>query len=410
MIIQAPASKSYLQRALAIALLANGKTVLHNVSWCNDSLAVKNLITGLGAKVIENKQQTVIHSSGLQVNGNFYSVGESGLALRMFCPVIALAGKEITLSGDGSLKKRPIGFVLQTLKQLGVGVTTNGGFPPLTIKHELTAGKITMDGSVSSQLLTGLLIALPLADGDSEISVKNLKSIPYIDMTMEVIRHFGVQITHDNYKHFFINGKQIYHSSEYTIEGDWSGAAFFLVAGALTGKVEVMNLSENSLQADRNIVEVLKKTGAEVMFDPNSVTVRKKELMAFDFDATHCPDLFPPLAALAANCKGISTIKGVSRLTHKESNRGEVLRNELSKLGIKVEINSDLMKITGGKTTGGTIDSHNDHRIAMMGGVLNLIADNEIIIVNKEAVNKSYPNFFVDLNRISNKNRDKFSY
>ena len=400
--IQAPASKSYLQRALVIALLAKGKTVLHNVSWCDDATAVKNLVAGLGAKIIKKNQDLIIQSAGLIETEGSFSAGESGLALRMFAPILALTGKEIQLSAKGTLKSRPIGFFEKSLELLGVNVTSDNGFPPLTIKQKLKAGKVTIDGSVSSQLLTGLLIALPLVDGDSEITIENLKSIPYIDMTMSIIRHFGVEITHRDYRQFFIKGNQAYHSAEYTIEGDWSSAAFLLVAGALTGKATVKNLFYDSLQADRRILDALKMAGAEVLIQDNIVEVRRKNLQAFSFDATHCPDLFPPLVALAANCNGTSTIKGVSRLKYKESNRSAALKTELSKIGITIEINNDLMKITGGKITGGTVDSQNDHRIAMIAGVLNLVSENEIIIKNKKAVNKSYPNFFADLNQIRN--------
>ncbi len=398
--IQAPASKSYLQRALAIALLAKGKTVLHNVSWCDDTMAVKNLIAGLGAKITEENRELIIQSEGIKITESLFSAEESGLALRMFAPIFALSGEKIQLSAKGTLKSRPIGFLGESLVQLGVSVTTDNGFPPLTISKKLNAGEITIDGSVSSQLLTGLLIALPLVDGNSIITVRNLKSIPYIDMTMNIIRHFGVEISHTNYQQFFIKGNQTYHPEEYTIEGDWSGAAFLLVAGALTGGVAVKNLSGNSLQADKKILDALKMAGAKIRLQDNIVEVRRKKLQAFTFDATHCPDLFPPLATLAANCEGTTTIKGVSRLKHKESNRGEVLKTELSKAGISVEINDDLMKITGGKISGCTIDSQHDHRIAMMAGVLNLVSENEIIIKNKETVNKSYPEFFVDLNKI----------
>jgi len=399
-IIQAPASKSYLQRALAIALLAKGKTVLHNISWCNDSITVKNLITELGAEIFEENQDIIIQSTGLNEIGNSFSAKESGLALRMFAPILALSGGKILFSAEGTLKSRPVGFLEKSLEQLGVSITSNNGFPPLTIKQKLKAGKITIDGSVSSQLLTGLLIALPLVDSDSEITVEDLKSIPYIDMTMSIIRHFGVEITQRDYQQFFIKGNQAYHPAEYTIEGDWSSAAFLLVAGALTGKATVKNLFRNSLQADRKILDVLKMAGAEVLIQDNIVGIRRKNLQAFSFDATHCPDLFPPLVALAVNCNGTSTIKGVSRLKYKESNRSAALKTELSKIGITIEINNDLMKITGGKITGGTVDSQNDHRIAMIAGVLNLVSENEIIIKNKEAVNKSYPNFFVDLNKM----------
>jgi len=398
--ITAPASKSYLQRALAIALLTKGKTVLNNVSWCDDSLAVKNLIQALGANIIENNQQLVIHADGLQVNDTSLSMGESGLALRMFSPILALTGKTIMFTGKGTLNNRPVAFIEKTLQSLGVETISHNGLLPLKLNGKISPGSITIDGSISSQLLTGLLISLPLANGDSEIFVNHLKSIPYIDMTLSVIHDFGVNITHDNYRYFRIPGNQKYLPSGLTIEGDWSGAAFLLVSGAFTDRVEVKNLSENSLQPDRKILDVLKMAGAKLTLKEDAVIVEKQQLKAFRFDATHCPDLFPPLVALAANCEGVSEIKGVSRLTYKESNRGKVLKEELSKVGITVIIEDDVMRVAGGKISDGVIDSHHDHRIAMMAAVLNLVSAGKIDILHKEAVNKSYPGFFADINNI----------
>ena len=219
-------------------------------------------------------------------------------------------------------------------------------------------------------------------------------------MTLEIIRHFGIHIINENYRKFIIEGSGNYHPFHYSIEGDWSGAAFHLVAGAIGGKVKVINLKNNSKQADRAIIDAIVKAGAEVDIKSNSVTVKRKNLSAFDFDATHCPDLFPPLAALAANCEGTSVIKGAERLIHKESNRALVLKNELSKLGVKVVLCDDVIKISVSKIRSGEIDANNDHRIAMMGGILNIVSDSEVKINNKEVINKSYPKFFKDLDSI----------
>ena len=397
----APASKSYLQRAMVIALLTNGKTVLHNVSWCDDTIAVKNLIQQLGAKVSEVSNQVIINVTKLQFDKDSYNVDESGLAIRMFSPILGLADKKVILTGKDSLLKRPVDFVQQALAQLGVEVTSVAGLPPLIIKGPLTSGNLVIDASVSSQLLSGLLITLPLVKGKTEIIVESLNSKPYIDMTLEIISHFGVHVINENYQKFIIDGNKQYYPCEYLIEGDWSGAAFHLVAGAIGGNVEVLNLNKDSKQADKAIVNAIIRAGAEVEIKTNSVIVNKKKLSAFEFDATHCPDLFPPLAALAANCAGTSVIKGTTRLAHKESNRAMVLKNELSKLGIKIKSDGDVMKITGGKITSGTIYPNNDHRIAMLGGVLNIVSDGKIKIINKEVINKSYPDFFKDLESIT---------
>ncbi len=399
-IIIAPASKSYLQRALAVSALAEGTTILRNVSWCDDSLAAKNIVQQLGAEVLENGRTLMIKSNGLTFKKDSFSAGEAGLSIRMFSPVLALGNKKITFSGRGSLLKRPVNIIEEALLQLGAEVSSVDGYLPLTIQGPLQPGKISIDGSLSSQLLTGLLIALPVLKGDSEINVKNLKSRPYIDMTLEVMKSFGVEVENENYEVFKIKGNQQYQAVDYNIEGDWSGAAFWLVLGAVKGNVEVLNLDVNSRQADKAILAALQKAGAKVETGENSVTVEKGALKAFDFDATHCPDLFPPLVCLASQCAGISTIKGVSRLTHKESNRAEVLKQEFAKTGIEVTLDGDIMRIQGGEILPAVIDSHNDHRIAMAGGILDLFSKGKVEVVNKEAVNKSYPEFFEELEKL----------
>jgi len=398
--ISAPASKSYLQRAMAIALLTKGTTILHNVTWCDDTIVVKNLIQQLGAEVSEESNKLIINFAKLKFDKKNYNTGESGLAMRMFSPVFGLANKKIFLSGKASLLNRPVGFIQQALSQVGVEVKSVNGLPPLTIKGPIKSGILFIDASVSSQLLSGLLITFPIINGKTEIFVENLKSKPYIDMTLEIISHFGIKIINENYRRFIIEGGENYHPSEYSIEGDWSAAAFHLVAGAIGGKVKILNLKKKSKQADVAILDAIIKAGAEVDIKSNSVTVKRKNLSAFEFDATHCPDLFPPLAALAANCEGTSVIKGAERLIHKESNRALVLKNELSKIGVKVVLCDDVIKINAGKIKSGEIDTNNDHRIAMMGGILNIVSNGEVKINNKEVINKSYPKFFEDLDSI----------
>jgi len=406
--IYAPASKSYLQRAMAIAALTSGRTVLKNVSWCDDTLIVKDIIQQLGATVRQENRDFIIESGGLNIREDSFFVGESGLALRMFCPVVALSGREVVLNGTGSLKTRPASVIAEALGQLGVDVSTGSDmcsplsnhYLPIKIRGPLKSCKIEIDGSLTSQVLTGLLIAFPLVKGDSEIKVRNLKSKPYIDMTIEIMNRFGVSVAHHNYQTFFIKGNQKYKPAQYEIEGDWSSAAFLLVAGAISGEVEIANLDYNSKQADKRIVTVLKSAGADVVINNDSVVVRKNNLNAFEFDATDCPDLFPPLACLGASCNGVSIIKGVSRLKHKESNRAVVLKKEFEKIGVRIEIVEDDMKIIGGNINGAVINSNGDHRIAMAAGVMNLVSMEEIVVTDSEVVNKSYPAFFKDVERL----------
>ena len=306
----------------------------------------------------------------------------------------------MTLHGEGSLQRRPISMLEQPLTQLGVAITTNQGFVPITVQGPLLGKYAEVDGSISSQMLTGMLIALPLAANDTTIAVSYLTSKPYIDMTIDIVKDFGVSISHDNYKTFTIKGKQNYKAREYNVEGDWSGASFLLVAAALGGEVTVTNIRSNSLQADLQILKAIKSAGAIVECYETNILVKKQKLQAFEFDATECPDLFPPLVALACHCEGKSTFKGVSRLKHKESDRALVLQTEFAKIGTKIKLDGDIMYVYGKTVTGGTIHANNDHRIAMAAAVAALLAPQGIIIENAECIAKSYPGFYDDFAKI----------
>jgi 3-phosphoshikimate 1-carboxyvinyltransferase len=264
-------------------------------------------------------------------------------------------------------------------------------------------GDITVDGSVSSQFITGLLLALPLAQEDTTLHVTSPVSIPYIDMTIETARLFGVEIMHNegDYTQFFIEGRQQYTPADIAIEGDWSGAATLLVAGAIAGEVTVKNISTLSKQADTAICHALERAGAGLIIEQDSITVSKRKLRGFEFDATNAPDLFPALAALAAAAEGESVIIGTDRLRHKESDRAETICHEYEKLGIEVDISEkNIMRIRGGEILPATTFSHNDHRIAMSIAISALRCQGEVVIENAECVEKSYPTFFEDLESI----------
>jgi 3-phosphoshikimate 1-carboxyvinyltransferase len=397
--VTAPSSKSMTQRAIAAAMLCTGTSTLKNVSDCNDSLAALEMIQKLGAEIVPGGDEVTI-MGGFLLRSQQLNCGESGLAMRMFAPIAALHRKEITFTGEGSLTKRPVNMIGEALTQLGAGFYSQNGLLPFSVKGPFQGGKATIDGSVSSQLLTGLLMALPLAGNDSEISVNNLKSKPYVSMTIKLLEDFGVKIENRNFELFRIPGNQRYNPGEYTIEGDWSGAAFLLVAGAINGNLTAKGINQSSEQSDKAILDVLKMTGAQMKIDSDFVEIQKSELQAFSFDATECPDLFPPLAALAAYCKGTSNIQGVERLLHKESNRAVAIQQELSKLGIEVLIKDNVMSIKGGNVSEAFVYSHNDHRIAMMAAVMALGADGPVLIQGAECVAKSYPGFFADLEKL----------
>ena len=397
--VKAPSSKSMTQRAIAAALLAEGQSIIFNPSYCDDSLAAMSIAVGLGARVNPHQDKLEIFGSG-ELKEPKLNCGESGLAIRMFSPIAALYPTEITMAGANSLKKRPMAMVEEALKQMGVKCSSTGGFLPLTIHGPIVGGHAEIDGSVSSQLLTGLLMALPLAKKDSEIKVNNLKSKPYIDMTIQLLKLFGISVINSDYKLFTIPGNQKYIPYNYTVEGDWSGGAFLLVASAINGQLSVQGLNTESMQSDMSIIEALKKAGVQMKMGKDVIEISKSELKAFDFDATESPDLFPPLVALAAYCKGISSIKGVSRLIYKESDRAKVLREEFGKMNVSIEIKDDIMYVTGGHPGGAHVESHDDHRIAMAVAVAALGATGRVYIRDSQCVAKSYPGFFDDLRNL----------
>lgn len=401
-VVTANSSKSHMQRVVVASLLTNGKTVISNPSLCDDAKAALNVAVDLGAKV-EIEKNRVIITGGFDPVTNILNCGESGLGLRMFSAIAALSCKKITLVGRGTLESRSVAMIEKPLIELGAMVSSKQGKLPVTIRGPLAGGKATVDGSLSSQFLTGLLMALPVVKKDSELFVNDLKSRFYIDLTIKVLEDFGIEVQNNTYKHFIIPGDQTYKPGEYEIEGDWSGAAFLLVAGAVGGEVEIENLDVNSSQADKRILDVLEQFGARINRVNNAIQVAKTEMKPFNFDATDSPDLFPPLVVLASYAKGKSRIKGVSRLAGKESNRGEALVEEFTKVGIVIETVGDDMIVQGGPVYGGSINCRNDHRIAMAAAVAGIGARGSINIHGYECVSKSYPDFFTDYQKTGGK-------
>lgn len=400
--LSTPCSKSYAQRAFAAALLAEGRSTIRGLELCDDTRSAIEAITALGAKVEWVDEHTCTIDGGLSPQSTTINTGESGLSTRLFTPIAALCNKEIRIEGRGSMLRRPIGMMIAPLQNLGVEVECDG-FLPITVRGPLKGGESEVDGFVSSQFLTGLLMALPLAEEETVLHINKLNSRPYIAMTIDAAEKFGVRIEHNDYKEFYIPAGQKYEPADYYIEGDWSSASFMLVAAAIAGRVKVSNMSPLSLQADVSIIEVLEDVGAEITTSPNDIEVERGENRAFVFDATNCPDLFPILSILAATCEGTSKIIGVGRLVHKESNRAEAIVEEFSKLGITISIDTeeDAMIIEGSEIVGGTISSRGDHRIAMAAAVAGLVSRDGVTIEGAEAVAKSYPTFWDDLKRLN---------
>jgi 3-phosphoshikimate 1-carboxyvinyltransferase len=409
-----------MQRAIACALLASGRdgdqaagdTILRSPSDSRDCRAALGVAEGLGAGIEDRGETVVIRGIGGRRlvagdGGGFaLSCGESGLCLRMFSPIAALFEGGVELAAEGTLRRRPVGTIAGPLRELGASCDTASGFPPVRVRGPLRGGRARVDGSESSQFLTGLLIALPLAVKDSELEVEGLASRGYVDLTIDTMRAFGVRAERDPaYRRFSIPGRQSYRPADFTVEGDWSGAAFLLVAGAIAAKsrpVEVAGLDTRSHQPDRAILEALRQAGAEVETvratgAEGRVSASRHFLAAFSFDATDCPDLFPPLACLALACEGETRIKGVGRLRGKESDRAAALSEELGRLGARIAVEGDEMLVRGGPLRPGTVDSRGDHRIAMAAAVASLLAGGPVSIEGAECVAKSWPSFYEDL-------------
>jgi 3-phosphoshikimate 1-carboxyvinyltransferase len=289
-------------------------------------------------------------------------------------------------------------FFDKIFPQLGIKIESAGGRLPLKICGPLIPQNIEVDGSLSSQFLTGLLMAFSSSiKNQVTIKVNDLKSKPYIDLTLQVMKDFGMNVpANDNYNSFtFSPFNRQPLTINYTVEGDWSGAAFLLVAGAIAGNITVTGLNINSTQADKNVLQALISCGCSLSIQDKQIEIGPAPLKAFHFDATDCPDLFPPLVALAAYCKGTSVIEGTSRLQHKESNRALTLQEEFGKMGVEITLEDNLMLVKGGEgVNGASVHSRHDHRIAMACAVAALKANGEVEIAEAEAINKSYPDFY----------------
>lgn len=410
--LTAPASKSVMQRACAAAFLREGETVIHNYGKSDDDKAALQIIQDAGALVDYIDDRSLkISSKGIanfkgQVSG--IHCGESGLSIRMFTPLLALFSCPVTITGSGSLERRPMDFFDKVLPELGVRITSNNGHLPLQIQGPLIPQNLTIDGNMSSQFLTGLLFAYAAANAANiSITCLNLKSRPYIDLTLKVMEDFGMKVpAHKDYREFHFGEKPAYSAgipaSGYTIESDWSSASFLLVAGAIAGYITVKGLDVFSTQADKKILEALQDCGCRMSIQMEQIEVGYHTLHPFHFDATDCPDLFPPLVALAAYCKGTSVIEGVERLYHKESNRALTLQEQFGKLGITITIQDDKMMINGGTgVRSATVHSCHDHRIAMACAIAALGAEGAVTIEDASAINKSYPDFYGHLAKVT---------
>ena len=427
--LQMPVSKSFAQRAIIAAALAEGTSRLHGYTPCGDNEAALQVARNLGAEVEVNGTEVTIKgiSSSLgSIDMTELHVGESGLLTRMMIPVMAqLCAGPVAFTGEKTLLNRPLTGAREIMEAFEAECQsdTDPVRVPLTVKGPLKAGRAEISGKHGSQLISGLLMALPFADRNSSVIVKDPKSIPYMFITLEVLKKFGIKVGNDmlggpdflesggdwslcTEMVFKVKGGQKYRAANINLEGDWSAAANFLVAGALFGKAELAGLDTTSLQADLSIMDILMDAGASLSQldgDKGNITVQRAPLKAFSVDASNCPDLFPILAVFAAFCQGTSRLAGVGRLANKESDRAKAILEMLTQMGVKASIEKDeliveghtlVQRLLGGTLLkGGAYTSHHDHRMVMALKVASLGADSPITIDDEACVAKSFPQF-----------------
>lgn len=369
----APPSKSITHRAIIVAALAKGISVIKNVLLSDDTKYTINALQQLGIKIEKNKTLLTIHGTGgkLTAPKKPLYVGNSGSTLRMITAVASITKSETLIAGVKRLHERPIQDLIEALKQI-------------------ETGKVTINGSKSSQYITALLLIAPFAKKTVKIIIDGeLRSKPYITLTIDIMKTFGVKVKNNNFKEFVVEKGQKYQPKNYTVEGDYSSASYFFAATAITkGKITVENLNLNSSQGDKYFLNILQQ-----MNDLSGVTI----------DMNDYPDIVQTLAVVAAFAKGETVIKNIGHLRDKETDRITATFNELQKMGIKVQMTKNTLIITGGQPKGAVIDTYNDHRMAMAFAIAALNTTGETVIQNAEVVNKSYPNFWNDLKKIGAK-------
>lgn len=403
--LRAPPSKSYTQRALFCSALAQGESTLHLPLICDDTRATSDALSKVGVATEWNTGTAGVSRSGeLKKPSDVIFCGKSGTTLRFMTAICATTPYDAEISGEPSLLKRPVKDLALALGALGASCTSNLGYPPVHVKGPIEGGTVTIPGNVSSQYVSALLLAGPLAEKPVEVCISGrLESKSYAKMTMHMQHEFGVHVhANSDLTRFQVHG-QTYRSSEVEIEGDWSSAAFLLAGGAVAGaKVNIHGLAEKSDQADRYMLDILERMKALVSQDSASITAEKSQLEPVEVDVSDCPDLFPAICALCATAHGTSTIKGIRRLRIKESNRVQSMSEGLEHMGIQTQESEDSFTVHGGRPHNAMIDPHGDHRIAMAFGVLGLCTE-EVTIVDAECVGKSYPSFWSDLQSLGAK-------
>ncbi len=399
--ISAISSKSDAHRLLICAALSQSETKIHCNVMSKDIAATLNCLKSMGTDIFVNEDIITVKPSIFKEKADL-DCGESGSTLRFLMPVVSALGIDATISGHGRLPERPVSPLKEEMEKKGVVFNTDNKFP-IHLTGQLQPGEYEIEGNISSQFITGLLLALPILNGDSKIKIiPPFESKSYVDITISVLKKFGIEISEQE-NLYIIKGNQKYISpKEITVQGDWSNASFFLCAGALSEKgVTVTGLDINSPQGDKKILDVLASMGADIKINNNEITVKKNELNAITVDASDIPDLVPIISVVATACQGDTRIINAQRLRIKESDRIKSVVDMLKVVGADVEETDDGIIIKGKIALhGGKVDGYNDHRIVMSASILSTLCKGNIEITDSNAVEKSYPNFFEDFNNM----------
>lgn len=402
--VNIPPSKSLAHRAIICAGLAEGVSEIENINFSKDITATTEGMSSLGMEVTDKDGKLFIDGSGFMSNDSSVTIdcNESGSTIRFLIPIAMVKDIESTFTGRGKLVSRPLNTYYEIFEKQGIEYLTTNGELPLTVKGNLKSGEFNVRGDISSQFISGLLFALPLLKEDSVVNITtNLESVGYVDLTLDTMKKFGVKIKNDNYKSFYIKGNQKYKSQKYRVEGDFSQAAFWLVAGTLGSSVDAVDLNLESLQGDKAILEIIEKMGGSIIETEDGIKALPTQTHGATIDVSQCPDLVPVLAVLASLSEGETRIINAERLRIKESDRLAAITSELKKLGANIEELKDGLVISGvDKLTGGEVESHNDHRIAMALAVASTRCTGKVTIKDSKCVEKSYPHFFEDLKKL----------
>lgn len=403
--ITIPGSKSYTNRALILATLTEKKVRIKNPLFSDDTKAMISCLSKLGIKIVTSKNKIVVSGSFKDIKDKKYILNAnlSGTTIRFILALCCIVPGIKILQGEKGLNKRPIGDLVDVLRQLGAGIDylDKNGFSPLKITtSKLKLGKVSINGEISSQFLSALLMILPII-GNVTINVVGAQiSKSYVDMTINSIEQFGVKIINKNYKKYKVCGNQEYNIEEYNVEGDYSGAGYFAAIAALTkSKITIKNLNPKSIQGDREFLEFLKQMGNEIILGKNEMTIIGKSVKPVKINMENCPDQVQTLAVLAAFANGTTIINGVRSLRVKETERVKSLEQELAKMGIKTESNHDTLTIYGGDPKPAEINTYGDHRMAMSFAVAGTKLDG-VIINNPNVVSKTFPDFWINLKKI----------